>query len=436
MPRTQLALATMIVLLCGTAAADTFDLATYAAPSGWTREDGSHARGFTTVDRVAGTFCQISLHAATASLGSAERDFDADWRELVATPFKASAPKVGAPSAAGAWTITSGAAAAKWREHDAAAALFVLTGGGNRFSVVYFATGDCAAALTAFMSKLVLAAPAGSTARPAPAVTNEPAPASTVKGGWTITAQAGFVEARGQQLTVRLHYVSPIPDALRGDPDAKRDHFWNTLIAPRYTDATNVQKPRIEAYAASEMMEADLIEAATHQRAHVAMHQFTENGLVNVVEIVAPSKQALDAAYPDATRIAALRDLNRFALSTADVTGAWRDSSGAFASYYNIYTGDSAGVGVASSTYKVAFKSNGTFTSEVKAVVGRTGQLSFGQENRAGRWKVADGWTLETTAAGVKRAYAGWFEAVRGGKVLHLVDKAKSAMHDVLARQR
>jgi len=424
MIRVSFGLAALMIALCGPAAADTFDIASYTPPNGWTREDGSRARGFLTVDRAAGTFCRISLHASTPSLGSAQRDFDMDWRELVATPFNAPAPKVEPPASAGAWTVTSGGAAAVWNKRDAAAVLVVMTGGGNRFTILYFATGDCAGALTTFLSKLVL----GGAATPEPTAATET--------GWTISAQPGFVEARGAQITVRLHEVSPIPDASRSDPEGNRDRLWNTLIAPRYTDAKNLRKPRIEAYVGSAMMEADLTETATQHRVHVAMHLFTANGLVSAVELVAPSKSALDAALPDATKIAALRDLNRFAVSAPDVVGSWGDSSGGFAAYYNVYSGDSAGVGMASSTYRIAFKADGTFASEVKAVAGRAGNLSFGQENRSGRWRVVDGWLLETTANGVKHEYACWFEAIRGGRILHLVDKAKSAMHDVLVRQR
>ena len=234
---------------------------------------------------------------------------------------------------------------------------------------------------------------------------------------------------------VRLHHATPIPEALRGDPEAKRDHFWNTLVAPRYADVKNVSKPRIEAYATSEMMEADVTELATKQRVHVAFHMFTANGVVSAVEVLAPSKDALDAVYADATKVAALRDLNRFAISAAELAGTWRDSSGSFLEYYNVYSGSSAGLAIGASTYKVDFSPKGTFASQVKAVSGRTGSLSFGKENRAGGWKIVGGWTLVTTSGAETRSYDGWFEAVRGGRILHLVDQKKSGMHDVLVRQ-
>jgi len=420
-------------VLAGTASAESFDIASFSPPSGWSPEATKSSRVFTRIDSGAGTFCRITLHASMATLGSPKLDFDADWRDLIATPFKpTTAPTVESRVKAPGWQLTAGAAPAVWSKREAITALFMMTSATQRFAVSYVATGDCIAQMAPFIDALQLA----SVAAPAATSSTNPsdATATATTGGWSVTSQPDFVEARRDKLVVRLHFATAIPDALRGDPDAKRDHFWSTFVAPRYADIKNVRKPRIEAYATSEMLEADASELATRQRVHVAFHLFTANGTVSGVEVVAPSKDLLDVACGDATKVSALRDLNRFAISAKEVTGKWRDSSGSFAEYYNVYTGNSAGLAIGASTFKVELTAKGTFASEVKAVAGRTGSLSFGKENRAGTWRVVDG-TLVTTSGAVSRSYTGWFEAVRGGRVLHLVDQQKSGMHDVLIRQ-
>jgi hypothetical protein len=425
-----LALAVLLTTVT-VAHAETFDIATFTPPAQWQPQNASGTVAYTTTDQKAGTFCRLQLMASVPSTGSAASDFATDWKGLVvASLAPTSAPRTEPPRSADGWDTIVGGAPFKSSQRDGLALLIVMTGHGKRFSILYSATGDCSAQFDPFVRSLTLASPTPTPAAPAQGG------ATTTSGEWKLEGGSEYVEARRDAFTVRLHFALAMTDDLRRDPEAKRDHFWNTLVAPRYTQITNVRKPRIEAYATSEMMEADMIETRTRQRVHVAFHMFTSNGIVSSVEVVAPTKAVLDATYADATKVDALRALNRFPLTTKDVTGSWADSTSAFAEYFNIYTGNSAGVGISAASYTVAFAAKGTFASKVKAVTGMAGRVRFAQENRAGTWSLADAWTLVTQDGPVRKRYSGWFEQVKGGRMLHLVEADKSGMHDVLFRQK
>lgn len=429
------ALAAGLVLgaAAGAARAEVYDIATYAAPAGWARQDTATSRTFTAVDRQAGTFCRLVLFTATASTGDARRDFDTDWQGLVATPYKTEPVRPQAERGAGGWQLVSGSAPFVWDGRRAEAALLVYSDGSRRFTVSALGTADCTPALSALRASLVLAAPASVAA---PAARPAPAPAASAEGGWTLAAVADFVEARRGAVTVRLHHAAPIPDALRADAEAKRRHFWDTLVLPRLADVRNVLVSRIEPYVAvSDWIAADATDRASGSPVRVVLHLFTAQGVVRGVEVVAPNATELAAVGATGEQAAALRELNRFPVQPADLPGRWSDSGSTFAQYVNAYTGANAGTAVQGSAYTLVFDASGRYTSEFKSVSGFVGSLRFGQENRAGTWRLQGG-QLETQADdGKRRSFRAWFEAVRGGRVLHLQDTQYAAMHDVLARR-
>jgi hypothetical protein len=192
---------------------------------------------------------------------------------------------------------------------------------------------------------------------------------------------------------------------------------------------------RLDAMAPSDWIAADATERASGRRVHVVFHLFTAQGMVSGVELTAPTAAEVAAAAPGAEQVGALRGLNRFPVQQAELPGRWSESGSTFAQYVNAYTGANAGAAVQGSAYTIAFDAGGRFASEFKGVSGFVGSLRFAQENRAGTWRLRDG-LLETTADdGKQRSFRLWFEAVRGGRVLHLQDSRYSAMHDVLVRR-
>jgi hypothetical protein len=63
----------------------TYDVFTYTEPKGYKKETKTGFTSYTKSDAKTGTYCIISLYAQSPSSGDLAKDFDNDWKELVAT---------------------------------------------------------------------------------------------------------------------------------------------------------------------------------------------------------------------------------------------------------------------------------------------------------------------------------------------------------------
>jgi malate synthase len=76
-----------LIIHTGLFAQTTYNVFTYAEPKGYKKEVKSGFISYTKTDNKAGTYCIISLYAQSPSSGDLVKDFDNDWKELVATPL-------------------------------------------------------------------------------------------------------------------------------------------------------------------------------------------------------------------------------------------------------------------------------------------------------------------------------------------------------------
>jgi hypothetical protein len=123
------------------------------------------------------------------------------------------------------------------------------------------------------------------------------------------------------------------------------------------------------------------------------------------------------------TPLVNLGGLNKFAVAAGDLVGNWESASGAAVQYYEVYTGNNAGMAYASSTTSFAFRPDGTYTSVYKGAQnlqnGRGTQ--FHGETFTGRFSVTN-WemTLTNRFKGATHNFTVQFEAVKGGRILHV----------------
>ena len=115
---------------------ETFDIATYTPPKDFKKESKQGVVNYMSVNSATGGFCVIAMYASTASTGDAQKDFDKDWKELVATPYNADAnPKTETESTAEGWKVVSGSAPAKVNGFDCYIMLTVVSGFGKSLSI-------------------------------------------------------------------------------------------------------------------------------------------------------------------------------------------------------------------------------------------------------------------------------------------------------------
>jgi hypothetical protein len=114
---------------------ETFDIATYTPPKDWKKVTGNGVVSYTNVNTTTGTFCVLAMYACSASLGDAQKDFKAEWKDLEVTMHQAEAnPKTETQTSEG-WKVISAAAPIKVDGNDMYSILTVFSGYGKKFSV-------------------------------------------------------------------------------------------------------------------------------------------------------------------------------------------------------------------------------------------------------------------------------------------------------------
>lgn len=128
----------------------------------------------------------------------------------------------------------------------------------------------------------------------------------------------------------------------------------------------------------------------------------------------------------DGTRWAALSvlaNVNQFGVAAADLVGSWGSASGASIDHVNIYTGNRAGTAYVSANEQLTFRADGTYTSIYKSASNAgTGSTKFAGITYTGKYKLTAPRTIELTHRfeGRTETFAIGFEAIRGGRILHL----------------
>jgi hypothetical protein len=182
---------------------DTFDIATFRAPAGWSRQAKDGGLIFTTSDKQKNTFAMIVLYASDKSSASPRTDFDVDWRQFIASAFNIkSNPQLEPSKQAAGWTIVTGGTSFESELGTSAAILSTYSGFGRKFSAAaIFNSQDYVAAIDAFASSIVLSRPAAN-APTAPAATAQIE--SSILGTW------------GSNVGASMTYGDPVAAGMAG----------------------------------------------------------------------------------------------------------------------------------------------------------------------------------------------------------------------------
>lgn len=137
----------MLAMFISTAAVnaqkDTFDIVMYTAPAGYTKEVKHSSVEYTYIDKNDKSWCQIAIYKKTKSLGSIEKDFNAEWQELVVKPLQITvAPQKEPVIQAGDWKIMSGGCSWNFKNTPVASVLTTYSGSGERISFLVNTTAE------------------------------------------------------------------------------------------------------------------------------------------------------------------------------------------------------------------------------------------------------------------------------------------------------
>ena len=253
--------------------------------------------------------------------------------------------------------------------------------------------------------------------------------------GWTAKEEANWVRVDGKGMTVLIHHFATDMTRFAND-DEGTAFVWNQLIQPRYSAISNLWvRKRFWTDGLKYYAEAHAVRDG--RQVFVALYR-GGNGQ-RWMEFIAPDKKTFESVFgqvvaqegTDWNRLSAMANCNRFAIAPNDLTGTWSGWSGAGVEYVNIYTGLSAGMGHAQSGNEIRFLSNGQYTREYKGVSGSPGGANqYHGEKNEGK-AIVSNWEIQLTNAykGQTHVFSAQFEAVQGGRILHLYRGNIEEMH-------
>lgn len=422
----------------------TFDIASFIPPEGWQNETKDFATSYVTTNNLTGGWCRATLYKNFRSSGNSVTDFNNEWQNLIAKSFPETALPTPEATTEDGWTSQAGAAKIQFNNQDAASLLTTVTGYGVTVSIVVLMNSEeFMPAIESFLASIDLQKPRTVQNQSAPTnpVQNQPAQphqplsnnpsnsgisvsTTNFDDGWVAQPFADYVKVTKEQTVVLLHFGIEITDAMRDTNDVA-GALWNQVIAPRYT-LNNVRKYDNDGpcYFCIYFFEADAIDHSTGKNCYVGFRVITNAGIAKCIEIIAPSAQEFQRLFPDQKKVESMLNYNKFAIAEKDLIGEWAESSGAYANMYNVNTGAYAGMNTSSSANKFIFKPKGQYESTHSGAYGMVGSMQFYNQKYNGQGTYTF-WDMTLTKRFKDKTEIFWaqFEAVKGGRVLHLTNK-------------
>jgi len=447
---------------------ETFDIVSYTAPKGWKKEAKENSVVYSKIN--GGSWSQIILYKNTVSKGTAEKDFESEWQELVVKNYSGiSKPEKEKTESAGGWTIMSGSGNWKFNGTSVATILTVYSGHGACVSFVCNATANSyLQEYLSFISKVVVNNGKDTPQNNVTANNTNQNQATTINAkkdkyafnttnfddGWTSTVQEDWVETSKGNIKVLIHFPKE-GTIFPADPDKLTTAAWNILVAPRYSNLINFKTAYIESFNRPYFGMGNAKENKSGKSVFVVL--FRRGG--GWIEIVTPDSktftqefgfnpetirwgrineylggyivdnsqgQAIKADEPEVyNKLDNMSGKNKFAVAASDLnnSGEWKDRFSSNTFYSNYYTGAYMGMSTFSSTKWFVFKPGFKYHWELIMANSYGGQTNIAQGKGDGTYKSLNNWQLYfTDIDGSPKTFDVYFSAIKGGRVLWMND--------------
>jgi hypothetical protein len=307
-----LLLAICMTALNAIAQKQTFDIATYTLPKGWSKTAKESAIQLSKED-ASGAFCLITLYKSLPSPNEPKKNFDDSWEALVKDQLEVKTDAEMQPQVTeNGWEVQSGHAVFEKDGIKGIALLVSSTGHDKLVNVLIITNTDAFEKdITAFLESIDLKKPAGGTKQntgnvkpPAPVTNNTTTSTPAIKSqfkftttnfddGWTATEQEDWVEVTRGNIKVLLHYPKE-GTIFPADPEPLTNAAWNILVAPHYSDIKNYMTGYISSYERGYIATADLTDTKTGKPVFVT---FFRKGNTGWVEIATPDKNSFISEF-------------------------------------------------------------------------------------------------------------------------------------------
>jgi hypothetical protein len=256
--------------------------------------------------------------------------------------------------------------------------------------------------------------------------------------GWNATAGSDYVPVRKGDVEIRLYHPMEITDQARDSGVEFSIYYWNLIAVPAFEIRKWWKWEETLTFFATYCVFAEAVDIKTGRSCFIALNTVTNSGVARPVMAITPDQTTYEQMFPHPDKLKNMLGYNRFAVAMQDLNGTWEQSSGSAANYYNVYTGASAGMAFTSSDHKFNFSSgDGTYSSTHAGASGMIGNTTFFKQDYKGIMKTSN-WEIALTDRykGETDTFEAWFEEVRGGRILHLVDKKASGIRYDLVKTK
>ena len=251
--------------------------------------------------------------------------------------------------------------------------------------------------------------------------------------------KADWVEVTSTAGKVLVHYPNRTADAYDSSLANGLRTAWTTLVAPHYTNITNLVIKPIQSWRSVSFAEADATEIESKRQVHVVLFKLhDDHGLNRYLEFVNDSKAAYERAWGAYRRdefgwdkLVAMGNYDRFTVTPAALAGTWSSTDFASVSYYYASSGRAAGTSATSSANEYVFDAKSGYTSDHASASGPVGQAKFSRQQYAGKYAIEGGTklTLTNRFGGKSEVFTVYFRAVKNGSILVLIDSRNSVTY-------
>ena len=256
--------------------------------------------------------------------------------------------------------------------------------------------------------------------------------------GWNSTVQEDWVQVTKGNIIVLLHYPNKAADAHNFVLLDGLKNAWDVLVAPRYSNATNMQFRSSGSWESIEFGEADMMQNSTGKMVHVVLFKKNFNsGSGKYIEFITLNKTDFEKEFesfenassnygngPGFVKMANMVTYNKFAVSSADlVGGTWTSDFTGMTQYVNAYTGADAGANSHASNESFVFGTGNTYKWDLGVASGFVGNIKFQSANANGKFSLPNNWQLYfSKIEGKSKTYDAYFSCIKGNRLLWLSD--------------
>lgn len=425
---------------------ETFDIISYTPPKGWKRESTNNVVSFVTTNNKTGEWCRLSVYKSMTSNRGPAADFDAEWNELVTKVYQGTTKPVPESSVEDGWTALSGVSQFTWQGKPSIILLNTISGYGLEIAIAVIMNSQAYMGnIQSFLNSIDLQKPTqvSSPAEVIPVVAQSN-PSSIASGsngitksttyfndGWTAKVMDDYVLVTKENTKFYMHYGFPIPSNVASSEAGTTKANWDKFITPRYNVTNLWLNPDVGSWGGSYnyYAEGTGIEKSTGKQVYIGFRTIID-GAYFCVEAVAPTKEEYQKHFPTIASLKDMRGSNRFAVTKQDVLGDWSSSDGSALQYYNVYTGQNAGMQYSQGAQEFFFKNTDDYNANISGAMGTMGGSQVVFDNKyKGKFTLTD-WEITCTGyGGVTQIFTAYFEAVRGGRILHIAKKDAPGVH-------